>query len=87
MREAVEVGRWDVGLDILANKIYPQVHGNSVVSWRQNQYRYTRVNEEKDSAVAAAVDARAHVEHLLAKMVNLSPLLDFSKGLKVNERE
>ena len=50
----------------------------------QNQYRYTRAEEEEDSAAASA---RVHVKHLFEKMVNLLPFLDFSKGLKINERE
>ena len=85
MHEALEDGQLDVGrFDILADKIYPQVRGNGIVSLRQNQYRHTRVEEEEDSAAASAC---VHVEHLFAKMVNLLPFLDFSKGLKVNERE
>jgi len=70
--------------DILADKIYPQVRGNGIVSLRKNQYRYTRAEEEEDFAAASA---RVHVEHFFAKMVNLLSFLDFSKGLKINERE
>ena len=70
--------------DILADKIYPQVRGNGAVSLRQNQYRYTRA-EEEDSAAAST---RVHVEaYNIDALINLLPFLDFSKGLKINVRE
>ena len=83
--EALARGGLDVGrFDILADKIYPQVHGNGVVSLRQAQYRHTRADEEEDSAASSA---RVNVEHLFGKLVNMLAFLDFSKGLKVHERE
>ena len=82
MHEALARGGADVGrFDILADKIYPD---NGVVSLRQAQYRHTRADKEEDSAASST---RVNVEHLFGKMVNLLPFLDFSKGLKVNERE
>jgi len=66
MHEALARGGLDVGrFDILADKIYPQGHGNGVVSLRQAQYRHTRADEEEDSAASSA---RVNVVHLFRKM-------------------
>ena len=84
LHDALEEGGFDAdAYKILADKIYPQVYGNGVVSLRQQQFRYDEEDEAED---AAASSARVNVEHIFAKMVNLFPFLDFSKGLRVNER-
>ena len=41
LHDALEEGGFDAdAYKILADKIYPQVYGNSVVSLRQQQFRY-----------------------------------------------
>jgi nuclease HARBI1 len=69
--------------DILADKIYPQVHANGVVSLRQDRFI---LGEEDVAEDAAASSIRTSVEHSFSKMVNLFPFLDYKKGLKMNER-
>jgi hypothetical protein len=75
----------DMFLDVLGDKIYPQVHAKiEIVSIRRDRPNMT---QEEISEDTAASSIRVAVEHSFAKIVNLFPFVDFKNGFKINERE
>ena len=80
----IDINTQDMDMDVLADKIYPQIHANGIASLRRNHRNLIDQEIEEDTAAASV---RVGVEQSFAKIVNHFPFVDFKKGLKINERE